>query len=146
MERKAGRDVATQDSPTTGQEHVLTLPLCQAHLLEKDQLLGGPEDRPTLKQRHVDTERQCPTGKLPFLTASGARQMLKTFKTRRDEWREKERHLVVYRCRHCQRHHIGNAANFQSGWEGAERQRRPRNLPNKRNRSKHFGRRRKDQD
>ncbi len=108
--------------------------------------LGGPQLLPTLKQRYADTERICPTGKVPFLTQRAALQMLKTFKKRRDEWREKNRHLTVYQCREavCQRWHIGNLANFEEGWEDRPHGRRPRNLPSKtRQRRKEINGRRK---
>ncbi len=106
--------------------------------------LGEPEYLPTLKERHVDKERICPTGKVPFLTASAAEAMLKTFKRRQDEWREKGRHLMMYHCRKCQRYHIGNSANFESGWDKRERKRRPRNLPHKHRKENRRGRRKSD--
>lgn len=102
--------------------------------------LTAPQYIPTIKQRHVDSDTQCPTGKVPFLTSSGARSMLKTFKARRDEWREKSHHLIIYRCRKCRRYHIGNAVNFDDGgWNKQQRKRRPRNLPDR-----HLKQRKKD--
>jgi hypothetical protein len=92
--------------------------------------LSGPVPIPTIKQKHVDSERRCPSGKLCFLSYRAARQILQTFKNRRDNWREKGTHLVVYACDRCQRFHLGNASNFIPGaWKRSERTRRPRSLP-----------------
>lgn len=110
--------------------------------VEAETVMGGPQKLRTIKQRHVDHERECPSGKVPFLTSSGARAMLKTFKSRRDDWRDKDRHLTVYHCRECQRYHIGNAVNFQGGWKSSQGK-RPRHLPDRPRKEKHRGRKSK---
>jgi hypothetical protein len=83
----------------------------------------------TVRERHVDESVKCRTGKLPFLTPQGAQKMLKTFKRRRDEWRQRKCYLTTYKCSYCRCWHLGNAEKFQSGWTKSERARRPRHLP-----------------
>jgi hypothetical protein len=69
---------------------------------------GTCEYLPSQHERYVNSDIECPTGKFAYLSFAAARQVLKTFKFRRDNYKYNRKCLKVYRCQICREPHIGN--------------------------------------
>ena len=66
-------------------------------------------ERFNANRAYTDTARQCWTGKKVYLSYKGAQRVLRTFKLRSDNYKQKGRFLEIYRCEHCRGLHIGNS-------------------------------------